>query len=488
MQASLEEKNKKGLMLFLDLEKAFDRVSHEYLMDALKAAGVGKRMRLWIHIIYNEDDPMRRKVALNGTTSREFPIKAGVAQGCPLSPLLFLFVAEALNRCIMEDINLKGIKIGRREHRISQFADDTVLFLSSFDGVGYMFNKILPMYEQATGMKVNTSKTEGLLMGALKHSRNPHKNIKWCKEGEWIISLGVPIGNKFDEREFWRQKYRKCKALMKAWKDMNFITPWGRAMLANNMVLSRFRYWAQTMHIPSEISSAIASDVHALIWNKECLFEGDETGTERKNKAWVCKEARNLPTKEGGLSLLNWGAHVKAIQVKTWLQYRDGTRGEWKQVMDQWVCRFFEQRGTPFSTIASEYVLSPLSKRRTALPKIFKASLQALKSLHIIPVEQGRFTDADEARAEPLWCSHRHNLKIRHAWDWRKHLHTNRVNDVINHTTNLRWTKEELLEWFEEHLQPCVPSAKRFFAWPRDITAPIPKTTKLTHEYYRIAD
>ena len=88
-------------MLFLDLEKAFDRVSHEYLMDALKAAGVGKRMRLWIHIIYNEDDPMRRKVTLNGVTSREFPIKAGVAQGCPLSPLLFLFVAEALNRWIM---------------------------------------------------------------------------------------------------------------------------------------------------------------------------------------------------------------------------------------------------------------------------------------------------------------------------------------------------------------------------------------------------
>ena len=57
-------------------------------------------------------------------------------------------------------------------------------------------------------------------------------------------------------------------------------------------------------------------DVHALIWNKECLFEEDETGTEHKNKAWVCKEARNLPTKAGGLSLLNWGAHVKAIQVK----------------------------------------------------------------------------------------------------------------------------------------------------------------------------
>ena len=150
--------------------------------------------------------------------------------------------------------------------------------------------------------------------------------------------------------------------------------------------------------------------------------------------------------------------------------------------MDQWVCRFFEQRGAPFSTMASEYILSPISRRRTALPKFFKVSLQALKSLHIIPVERGRFTDADEARAEPIWCSHRHNPRVSHAWDWRKHLHTNRVNDLINHKTGLSWNREELRAWFDEHLQPCVPTAKRFFAWPRDITAPTPPTDRLTND------
>ena len=116
MQACLEENNDKGLLLFLDLEKAFDRVSHEYLMEALRAAGVGSNMRLWISIIYSEHDPMRRRVLVNGQLSREFPIRAGVAQGCPLSPLLFLFVAEALSRQVTADSNLQGITLGSKTY------------------------------------------------------------------------------------------------------------------------------------------------------------------------------------------------------------------------------------------------------------------------------------------------------------------------------------------------------------------------------------
>lgn len=44
----------------------------------------------------------------------------------------------------------------------------------------------------------------------------------------------------------------------------SYITPWGRAMLANNMNLSRFRYWVQVMHVPTETAQSMASDVQAL--------------------------------------------------------------------------------------------------------------------------------------------------------------------------------------------------------------------------------
>ena len=74
--------------------------------------------------------------------------------------------------------------------------------------------------------------------------------------------------------------------------------------------------------------------------------------------------------------------------------------------------------------------------------------------------KKGSYDDADEARAEPLWCSYRHNIKVSNAWDWRKHLHTNRVNDLINHNTNSRWSPNELRGWFTEHLLQVSPETK----------------------------
>ena len=64
---------------------------------------------------------------VNGYYSEWFTIKSGVAQGCPLSPLLFLVVAQALKYAIHSEPRLKGIKIGSKSYKMSQFADDTVL-------------------------------------------------------------------------------------------------------------------------------------------------------------------------------------------------------------------------------------------------------------------------------------------------------------------------------------------------------------------------
>lgn len=66
-------------MLFLDMEEAFDRVSHEYLMKALKSAVIGIRMRLSLDVIYDADGQIRRTAVVNGLTSREFRIRAEVA-------------------------------------------------------------------------------------------------------------------------------------------------------------------------------------------------------------------------------------------------------------------------------------------------------------------------------------------------------------------------------------------------------------------------
>ena len=63
-------------------------------------------------------------IILNCEKLKIFPLKSGTRQGCPLSPLLFNIVLEILARAIRQEKEIKGIKIGKKDVKLSLFADD----------------------------------------------------------------------------------------------------------------------------------------------------------------------------------------------------------------------------------------------------------------------------------------------------------------------------------------------------------------------------
>ena len=58
---------------------------------------------------------------------KPFPLRSGTRQGCSLSPLLFNKVLEVLDIAIREEIEIKGIQIGKEEIKLSLFVDDMML-------------------------------------------------------------------------------------------------------------------------------------------------------------------------------------------------------------------------------------------------------------------------------------------------------------------------------------------------------------------------
>jgi hypothetical protein len=64
---------------------------------------------------------------LNGEKLKPFPLKSGMRQGCPLSPLLFNIVLEFLVRAIRQEEEIKGIQTGNEIVKVSLFADDRIL-------------------------------------------------------------------------------------------------------------------------------------------------------------------------------------------------------------------------------------------------------------------------------------------------------------------------------------------------------------------------
>ena len=74
------------MMISVDVEKAFDKIQHPFMIKTLQRAGIEGTYLNIIKAIY---DKPTANIILNGDKLKAFPLKSGRRQGCPLSPLLF---------------------------------------------------------------------------------------------------------------------------------------------------------------------------------------------------------------------------------------------------------------------------------------------------------------------------------------------------------------------------------------------------------------
>ena len=142
-----------GIILFLDFEKAFDTISWEFLFDALKAFNFGDVIINWIKVIYN--NPLCC-VTNNGYSSQFFQISRGIRQGCPISALLFIIVAEIMSINLRNHDGIHGITLNDKEIILSQLADDTTIFLKDSTSIHNVL-LLLTYFSKCAGLKLKQS-------------------------------------------------------------------------------------------------------------------------------------------------------------------------------------------------------------------------------------------------------------------------------------------------------------------------------------------
>ena len=81
----------------------------------------------YFNIIKAVYDKPRDNIILNAERLKEFPLRSGIRQGCPLLPLVFNIVLEVLATVIREIKEIKETQIGK-EVKLSLFAYDMILF------------------------------------------------------------------------------------------------------------------------------------------------------------------------------------------------------------------------------------------------------------------------------------------------------------------------------------------------------------------------
>ena len=207
--AFYRERNSPVYCIFLDNEKAFDRIWLNGLFYKLYHFGINGK--LW-RILRSKYTSMQSCVKLGQFTSSPFPIKQGVGQDCVLSAWLFsLYINDLLYE--LEDLQ-KGLMLPWGNMPGMLLADDTTVASGAIDGLQSALNLCFN-YSCRWHLKYNANKSVFLMFGNAQKITCPSLYIgdKLIPQNDHVIYAGLFISTALSTHERTQKSCEKLRML-----------------------------------------------------------------------------------------------------------------------------------------------------------------------------------------------------------------------------------------------------------------------------------
>lgn len=180
-------------MCFVDLEKAFDKVQHDKMVDILKTTSIDDKD---LHFIANLYWRQTANLKMDNDFTEDIAIKRGVRQGCILSPLLFNLYSEAIFKEACLD-SPEGIKVNGIVMNNIRYADDTVLMANSIEDLQSVLDRVVHSCEQF-GLKLNITKTKFMIVSKRNINTQLWIGQNRVERTEKIVYLGQLLSDDWD--------------------------------------------------------------------------------------------------------------------------------------------------------------------------------------------------------------------------------------------------------------------------------------------------
>ena len=193
---SLHSSKKPRVVLKLDYEKAYDRVSWDFLFEVLRTRQFSPIWINWMELLVKGGSI---GVNLNREESSFFSPGKGLRQGDPISPLLFNLVVDVLSRMLekaAENGLVKGLLTNFLPNGVMslQYADDTILFSDCEESCLRNLKSCLCLFEKISGMRINFHKSEIVPMNLDVDEAHEISHLFGCPIGSFPMKyLGVPL-------------------------------------------------------------------------------------------------------------------------------------------------------------------------------------------------------------------------------------------------------------------------------------------------------
>ena len=304
-----------GAILFLDFKKAFDTVEHPFMFKVIRKFGFGNSFIQWLETFYSD---ITTCIYNNGWRSNLVHPSRGLKQGCSLSALIFILVAEILATKLKTSCDFKGIIIENSNEqnnclKLSQLADDTTVFVKDKTDAKIAL-KIVDEFSLHSGLTLNRKKTECLWIGSSKNCVENIGNIKCAKT---VKALGITFGYDIEycDKSNWEKPIRECTQAIQAWKRRH-LTFYGKIIIIKTLLLPKFVYMFHSLTVPDKVKH----DIDKLLF--DFLWDGKREKIKRKTL---------IGTKlNGGLNMIDIESFLRSIKLK-WIKtllHEDGSN--WK--------------------------------------------------------------------------------------------------------------------------------------------------------------
>ena len=280
-----------GLIFVADLEKAFDKLSHDFIFKTLSYYNFGHSFIRWVKVLNKHTSC---KIINNGYISESVSLERGVKQGCPLSPYLFIAAIEILASKVRSNTRIRGLNIQGLNEKVSMYADDTNFFLSpNVDSLKALTND-LDLFSTMSGLNPNYAKCTVLRIGSLKgtpFSIPSPLPLKWSDGPVDVLGIHIPVNFKEIMAVNFYNKLRKVDKVLQPWRGKP-LTIYGKIALINSLVVSQFTYILMSLPSPTQdLFKLYESTVFKFIWNGK---------PEKIKRTFIYNDKEN-----GGFGLLN---------------------------------------------------------------------------------------------------------------------------------------------------------------------------------------
>jgi hypothetical protein len=317
----LKSTNKKGILLLLDFEKAFDSVEWPFLHSVLNAFNFGKSFQKWIKLLYKNPVALIKN---NGWLSEPTIIHRGIRQGCPVSAILFILVVEILALKLKQNGNIKGITVqlgdNINQFLLSQYADDMCIFLKDKKQINETIETVVN-FGNLAGPLLNLHKTEAIYLGNQNLSNNINYQatvngsvyeINFPKQP--IRCLGVYIGGtpESQDKKNWFEKLNSIEKTLNSWKQRH-LTLFGKTCIINTLIIPKLIYAGHFLPVPVTFIKKANQLIYKFIWG----------GKEHLKRTQLISNF-----KDGGLNIVDLQSKFNALKAN-WISKLHKNHDNW---------------------------------------------------------------------------------------------------------------------------------------------------------------